>query len=180
MVNYKDIIYEIIETEGGLVDNPHDLGGITKYGVTIKSLSTYWGRQATREDIINLDKRTAFNVFEKLYYRNPKIDKFKDDFIQYIVLDMAVNHGSSNAVRMLQETINNTKLFNPIKVDGLIGPQTIKRTNNCYCLMARYFTNMLCDRRERFYRNIVKHNSSQQVFLNGWLNRNNKFRTELP
>ena len=71
----EEIIEGIIHKEGGYVNHPNDRGGPTKYGVTQKTLSRYYGYQASIEDVKNLDKSVAYDIYERYYYRVPGIDK---------------------------------------------------------------------------------------------------------
>ncbi|EGR3179102.1 peptidoglycan-binding protein, partial [Vibrio parahaemolyticus] len=75
--------------------------------------------------------------------------------------DSAVQHGATNAIRMLQE-ISGTK------PDGKVGPNTraAVHSGDVEYLCARYGL-----RRARFYARILKNNYSQTAFIEGWHNR---------
>lgn len=173
------IIWDIIKTEGGYVNHPNDRGGPTKYGITQRTYSNHLKRDVTIEEVKNITKELAYKIYETNYLIKPKIDKLQNNFLTALVLDMAVNHGSVKAIIILQQTINKVNLFN-ITADGIIGPNTLKAVNTTYEYIGRYFTNLICNRREEIYINIVNNNESQRVFLKGWLKRARSFKTELP
>jgi lysozyme family protein len=47
--NFLRILALILRVEGGYVDNPHDPGGATKYGITLGTLSSCRGKPAARQ-----------------------------------------------------------------------------------------------------------------------------------
>ena len=94
----------IIEREGGYVDDPHDPGGPTKFGVTLKTLQ--WldvdldgDGVVTVDDVKQLTRDEARKIILSRYYRVPKIDLLPLP-LQASVFDMQVNAGS-HAVRIL-------------------------------------------------------------------------------
>ena len=42
MKNFKEIIEKVLHHEGGYVNDPKDLGGETKYGITKELVSLTW------------------------------------------------------------------------------------------------------------------------------------------
>lgn len=175
-----DIITNIIKTEGGYVNHPNDRGGPTKYGITLKTYKEYTKNYfATEEDIKNLNKEKAYEIYEQMYLIDTKIINLTNGILREIALDMAVNFGPSTAIKIIQETINRIGEDSLVE-DGILGPNTEKIVNKTFEYMGRYFINLICDVREEKYRNIVKRNPSQQVFLKGWINRTDLFRTKLP
>lgn len=173
-------IDQILIHEGGFVNDPDDKGGATNYGITISTLSDYLGRAATVEDVKNMSESTAREIYEKKYLQETSIYKLPRGHIRILALDLAVNHGPRRGIRLLQKTCNLTGLNPKISTDGILGPISIEAILNCNKYMGYYFSNMICDARDTFYRRIVKNNPSQSKFLKGWLNRSNSFRVYLP
>lgn len=60
----EEIIEGIIHKEGGYVNHPNDRGGPTKYGVTQKTLSRYYGYQASIEDV-KISTNRSHMIFTK-------------------------------------------------------------------------------------------------------------------
>ena len=108
-MSFEKSIDRILGIEEGLVDNPADPGGLTKWGISQRSYPKLDIRALTREQAIALYKRDFWDVISG--------DTLPDG-IGYQLLDMAVNSGSGTAVRMLQRSIG-------VADDGHFGPVSI-------------------------------------------------------
>lgn len=122
----KILAREIIDREGGYVNDPDDPGGATKYGVTIHTmrrlgLDLDGDGNVTASDVRRLNKDQATEIFLKHYYYAPRIAELPP-MLHASVFDMYVNAGT-NAVKILQRLLR--QMGEPISVDGGIGPQTI-------------------------------------------------------
>jgi len=173
MKTIDQMIDDVLRAEGGYVNHKADKGGATNLGITQATLSAYLGRQASIYDVKNLTKETARDIYKKNYYLAPKIDRLPV-LIQPLMFDMAVNHGSSKAAKLLQSLL--IGMGYAIVADGDIGQKTCKSADNACNSFGNDFVNSLVDTRVKFYHDIVKNNPSQSVFLKGWLNRANSFR----
>ena len=167
------LIDDILEKEGGYVNHPADRGGPTNYGITQDTYSAYLGRTATIDDMKNMTKRTAKSIYIALYYKKPRINELPEA-VQPIVLDMAVNSGPVKAVMMLQQVLDRLG-YKLAKIDGLIGPATIKATTTAVDQLGSGLIRQIVNRRLAFYRGIVKKNPTQKVFLAGWERRATSF-----
>ena len=129
MQKINDIAQEILNAEGGFVNDPDDPGGPTNYGVTLKTLERLGHdlNQDERVDIADLKKLSstqAIQIFVQDYLYKPRIDQLPH-MLHAPVFDMYVNAGT-HAVKVLQRTLI---LFDmEITVDGVIGPITIAAT----------------------------------------------------
>lgn len=177
MTTIEVLLEDVLIKEGGYVNHPNDRGGPTNYGITQKTLSNYYGREATVDEVKNLELETAREIYETNYYRAPRIDTFPEE-IQPLAFDMAVNHGPRRSIRITQQVVNLAG-FGPIDEDGAMGPQTRKQCFEAQEAMGNYFNNAIVDQRISYYHAIVANNSSQQVFLRGWLSRAESFRKKL-
>lgn len=169
-----DPIGVVIQNEGGYTNHSADRGGPTKYGVTQATLSRWLKRPASIDDVKNLTLEEARDIYETNYLTGPRISTLPEPLMTQM-LDMSINHGPKNAIKMLQRVVNEAG-FGPIDVDGVLGPQTRKCAVNGLEAMGPYFLNALVDERLDFYRAIVAHDPSQKVFLKGWTNRAEEFR----
>jgi lysozyme family protein len=173
-----DPIGVILKHEGGYVNHPNDKGGPTNYGITQDTLSRWLGRPASIEDVKNLTKEEAREIYETRYLTGPRIHTLPDP-PQTLVLDMAVNHGPRTAIKMVQRVVNMADVHGeggPIDVDGIVGPQTRRAVKTTQEKMGNYFQNAIVEERIGFFKRIVARNPSQEVFLRGWLNRAESFR----
>lgn len=169
------MIDDIIRREGGFVNHPADRGGPTNFGITQKTLSQYLGRAATVEEVRALQRDVAEDIYRKDYYVAPRIDTLPAR-IQPFVFDSAVNHGPRRAVRFVQQVCNQAG-FGPLDVDGICGPNTRRVAAQADRVMGDWLLAALVEQRRNFYHAIVRADPSQDVFLDGWLNRIAEFDT---
>lgn len=167
------MIDDILAREGGFVNHPADRGGPTNFGVTQATLTSWRGREATIDDVRSLTMDEARDIYRTRYYVGPKIDRLPS-LIQPLVFDMSINHGPGTAIKLLQRVLNERGIT--CEVDGGIGDETIRCAQTAVDQFGEDLINFLVDKRIQFYHQIVDKNSSQSVFLNGWLNRANEFR----
>ncbi|MDB4351822.1 hypothetical protein OAA60_00150 [Porticoccaceae bacterium] len=163
-VDLFDTYFEnLLKHEGGWSDQKQDKGGKTNLGITLKTLRNLSDPNATEEDLKSLTREQAKEIYRKHYYYGPNIDSLPES-IREQAFDIAVNSGPGTAARLIQELAG-------VKQDSIIGPNTIKGAEGIT-------NNMLADRRQKFYNDIVSNNATQEKFINGWTNRANSFREE--
>jgi lysozyme family protein len=107
----------ILASEGGYVNDPHDPGGATKFGITISTLSRARGHPVTPADIATLTENEARSIY-RLYYWNAVRGDELPRGLDYALLDAAVHSGPKQAVTWLQLCLK-------ITADGVIGPMTL-------------------------------------------------------
>jgi Glycosyl hydrolase 108/Predicted Peptidoglycan domain len=168
------MIEDILRREGGFVNHPNDRGGATNFGITLRTLAAARGRPVSVDDVRNLTLDEARRIYRANYCTRPKIDRLPA-LLQPILFDMSINHGPGTAIRLLQEALNDAG--QPCDVDGGIGDQTIAAARRAADALGNTLVNRLVDRRVGFFQTIVAGDASQGVFLRGWLNRANEFRT---
>lgn len=169
----KDIIEQTLKHEGGWSNHCADKGGATNFGITFATYKMY-NPSATLEELRTMTKAEAIRFYEEHFFKTYKIADLPDA-IQDIMFDMCVNHGPRNAAKILQRSLS--ALGTNIEVDGKIGPMTIKHANEVANISPDELRNKVNDKRWEFYKAIVENNPSQQVFINGWKNRVDSFRT---
>ena len=163
------MIDDIIRREGGFVDHPADRGGPTRYGITHKTLARYLGRDVTRDDVRQLSRELAAEIYRRAYYLEPRIDALPAS-VRAFLFDSAVNHGPRRAVRFLQQVLNAAG-FGTLVVDGLAGPKTRRHAKAADEAMGSWLLAALAEERRMFYRLIVARDPSQRVFFDGWMKR---------
>ena len=172
MAEFDKAIDVIMANEGGLVDHPYDPGGITKYGISYRFLSSLPEFYKINHDYIrNLSPGEAKHIYKKYFWDPHQYSFISDQGVATKVFDLCVNMGEYHAHKILQKSINTTLMKKAVEVDGKIGPKTIKATNDCdpYELVENICT-FACLR----YKEIVESRPTSNVFLNGWLKRANK------
>lgn len=106
----------VLGFEGGYVNNPRDPGGPTNLGITIATLSSWLGHQATVQDVEDLTQASVAPIYQARYY-NPSHASDCPAGVDLIVFDEAVNQGVGRAITSLQRAAD-------VVADGLFGPQT--------------------------------------------------------
>lgn len=163
----------IFRNEGGYVNNPNDKGGKTNMGITQSTLNTAVKNKITNiSDVKNLTRDVCEDIYYKMYWLPSKAEDMFSP-IDLIHFDIAVNSGIKNANILFQKTINRLLGKDILIIDGIIGKQTFLQFNSLIKSKddAINFSNTLLDLRKVFYENIIRRNSSQKVFYNGWMNR---------
>lgn len=142
----------------------------TNFGITPAVYEEHFGEVPTSKDMQKLKKADAIEIYTDRYAKpiekNLGISPDSDHYEQ--VLDIAVNHGYSGAVAMVQRAVG-------AKVDGKAGPATkaaIAETPD--------FNNKLVDARHEEYDRITKSKPKTSVYANGWHKRAEAFRKEAP
>lgn len=169
--------------EGDISDDAADRGGLTHWGVSLAFLTDFAANAAnrawlqgmgvhplpvTRATIRNLDATQARAIFRREFWTPLHLD---DMPVQMGVLlyDAAVNSGRAQSVKLAQRGYNACVMHGvPLAVDGVLGPLTRAALTQCNTPPVRQ---AICTARENFYKELVRKNPSQDVFLRGWLNR---------
>ena len=154
--------------EGGFVDHPADKGGATNFGVTEKVFHEWL---ADKEEEIRSVKTIKMEEVSDIYYSDywltARCDRLPSE-VDAAHFDSAVNHGIRGAGRLLQRAL--ADVGQAVRVDGRVGSKTLQAVTmvNPDELTLHYIS-----QRKDLYHRIVDRNSSQSVFLKGWMNRAN-------
>lgn len=150
--------------EGGFVNHPYDRGGATNMGVTLDTYRAHYGKDKTVSDLKSMTDHQWAHIMKPGYWDRCKADYISSQSVAEIIVDWYVNSGSSG-IRKVQEIAGTSP-------DGVFGSLTLAAVNG-------HRPHELFDRikaaRKQFYINIVRRNPSQKVFLNGWMNRLDRF-----
>lgn len=145
---FNEAIEIILEKEGGLIDHPEDPGGLTNFGIAQKYHPDV--------DIRNLTKEDAKKIYYFKYFLEVRGNELPDK-LRLIVLDCAVNQGTSACIKMLQRCLG-------VVDDGDMGPRTMTALSLCDVdEVMRAFILM------RMKRYVATNNARH--FLKGWMNR---------
>jgi lysozyme family protein len=155
------IIDDIIQREGGFVDNPADHGGTTKYGITQATLAEARGHVVTREDVAVLTVDEARSIYRRKYIEEPGFSNIPEPLLG-LVVDTAVHSGVKSAVRMLQQALG------IVPVDGVLGPVTKAAIQNSN---ADWLYRKFLAERIRYLGEVIRSRPANAVFAAGWMNR---------
>ena len=183
MYSVRDIAAQIIEREGGYVNDPDDPGGPTKYGVTLGTMVRLGmdlngdGRIDAR-DVKRLTPEQATEIFVDHYFIRPGLDKLPE-ILQPSVFDMYVNAGN-NAIRVLQRLLND--MGHRLAVDGILGPNTIFAATAAAEVAPRHIADAYGIARRNYYFRIGDRRAASRKYARtraggkgGWIKRAEEF-----
>lgn len=190
MANFNLAYDRTARAEGGYTDNPRDKGNYvcsngswvtgnfpfrcssgsmhlvgTNHGISAPKLYGYMRRLPTVADMRGLTKAAAKDIYKKDEWRRIMGDSINSQSVADIFFDGAVNHGSGTAIRMMQRVVG-------VTADGVMGSVTLRAINmgNASNIYERFK-----QARIDLYNSIVARDSSQGIFLTGWMRRINSF-----
>lgn len=150
----------IVGHEGGLSLDPKDRGNWTGRAMGSGQLKgTKWGISAASYPDLDIQALTiddAEGIYRRDFLDIIKADRYEDG-VAFQLLDFAVNSGPQAALRAIQQAIN-------VKVDGIIGPVTLKALDG---YTEAQLIMLLLSERLRYMSNAVTWN----IHGRGWVRR---------
>lgn len=183
MPSLRDIADEILDREGGYVNDPDDPGGATNHGVTLHTmrrlgLDLDGDGAVTAQDVRRLSRDQARDIFIREYFERPGIGKLPTA-LQAPVFDMYVNAGG-NAVKILQRLLG--KMRHPVAVDGAIGPKTAAAAALAAAQAPGYIADAYGIERRNYYYRLAdarpasrKYATTRAGTKGGWIKRAEAF-----
>jgi len=183
MKTVVEIAEEIVEREGGYVNDPDDPGGVTKFGVTLATmrrlgLDLNRDGQVTPSDVRRLTREQAREIFIDHYFNKPGIAQLPGP-LQASVFDMYVNAGG-NAVKILQRLLR--QMGQDVAVDGTIGPQTVTAASVAYRAAPEYLVDAYGIARRNYYFRLADQRPASRKYARsraggkgGWIRRAEAF-----
>ena len=172
MAKIENLIPLILKWEGGYVNDPIDLGGPTKMGVTLKTWQAH-GYDKTgdgiidKEDVKLLTKEDMIECILRPHYWNRwRADEIQSQSIANILVDWVWGSGKYG-ITIPQGILG-------VKQDGIVGSITISAVNN-YPDQETLF-NQIKQARRAYFNMICLDRPTNKRFLRGWLNRLNDFK----
>ena len=160
--NFDACMQVVFEREGGYACHPMDPGSHTNMGITIYTLSEHRKKECTADDIKNLTKQEASDIYKEMFWDHLSCDDLPYG-VDLSVFAMGVNSGFLKGAKILQEIVGSGQ-------DGIIGPKTISAVN-AYCSsngaesLIKNYRDISID----YYKSL----KTFQYFGQGWINRAN-------
>ena len=162
----KEILKPFIRSwEGGYCNVPGDRGGATKWGVTIGTYQSVYGKTKTIADLKTMTEAEWDHIYEQLYWRKWMADEIKTQAIANLLVDW-LWHSGLYGVKLPQKVLG-------VTIDGIVGRKTLAAIND-YPDQRELFARLWHEREAYFERLAVK--PTQKKFLLGWMNRLNGIR----
>ncbi len=190
-------VRELLDIEGGHVNDPVDRGGETKFGISLRFLAAEGAFDEDGDgkadfdldmdgDIDGADIRAltigdAIYLYHRCFWLPLRAETFPQP-VGEMMFDQGVNGGMVAARKLLQRAINTCILLMPaskrrvavLSVDGVIGNVTknaLREVLTWPTLGTGALVTAYRDAVRERYRAIVRRYPSQQRFLRGWLAR---------
>lgn len=142
-----------------------DTGGWTAFGATQAIWSRWIGRASIVADMRKITRDDVVPMYEAYFWKPNHLDTVPNG-IDLMVFDAGVMCGLKNAAVQLQQAIG----LSSGDVDGVIGPQTLKKLNSFPAVTA---INLLKGRQQYYYECCA----TFPINGNGWLARLNRRAT---
>lgn len=172
MAKVELLVPHIIKFEGGFVNDPDDLGGITNKGVCFKTYKLYRKRRGlpapTIGDLIRLSDEEFTDILKTMYWDVCKADFIDSQSVANLMVDWAWNSGNATAIKHVQRIVG-------VKDDGIVGTITLAAINSRSPLPL---FGQIRKARIDYYHSITNSRPANAKFLRGWLNRVNDFQFE--
>lgn len=171
----EQTINDIINREGGYVNNVKDSGGETNWGITI-AVARAHGYTGPMKD---MSRATAEDIYRRSFWDALRLDEIGrlSVGIAAELADTAVNLGPTPAVKFLQRSLNafnlGGRLHPDLVDDGALGSKTIQalasflrhRGNDGETVMLRALNAL----QGAYYLDLVKRREKDEEFVFGWL-----------
>ncbi len=157
------IIDHVLQYEGGYVNNPHDKGGPTNFGITAATLGAWrhLAGPATAADVAAMSRSEARDIYKARYIGAPGFDAIPDGILRLVIVDCAVLYGPKRATIWLQTALG-------VAADGGLGPDTLKALVGAD---PRPMARKVIGYRYQRIKDRVTKDPTQMVFYKGWMNR---------
>jgi lysozyme family protein len=156
----QQLLDAIIRREGETYTNdPSDLGGPTKFGITWKTLQGYRGRPCDASDVQALTRAEAEAIYREKYLKPFAL--VPHEGLRAALADFAVTSGPSVAVQTLQRVLG-------VPTDGVLGHRTLAAL---LAAAPALVLGSFVARRVQFYCDLVDHQPSQLKWFHGWTKR---------
>ncbi len=188
--NFDLALPTILEHEGGYVDNVHDPGGATNFGISLRYLQGrgdldgdgFQDGDIDRDgdidaaDIKAMDKGDAAQFYKTGFWYPGKYGLINSQLLSTKAFDLGVNMGIKQGAKCVQRALRADGT--DVKDDGVFGPVTLDAINGRDALILLAATR---SEAAGFYRALILRNSALRkrmidvpdfsVFKNGWLRR---------
>lgn len=168
LTHFDAAMSHVLNVEGRKYTNhPADKGGPTKFGITLGSLKDWRGKNVTAKDVENLTEEEARQIYKARYWDKANLGFLSNGKVSMALMDQVVQRGVKGGITLCQVMLNSQSRTS-LLVDGVMGPKT---RNAIELLNEEFFCREFIQAAQHKYLDNVLRDSSQIVFLRGWLNR---------
>jgi lysozyme family protein len=177
MSNFQQSLLWTFKHEGILSNDPHDHGGITKYGISLRFLKLAdedlnGDGHVDEKDILSIDIDAATDLYREYFWDHYKCGEIDSLTLSSKIFDCFVNMRGKTAAKIFQKALRSCSVW--VAADGIIGPKTRKELNAIMVRtdgQAEVFLGHCCSQQRNVYSRIIKNDSTQAIYKNGWFKR---------
>lgn len=170
-------IAQIVKLEAGYVDNPHDKGGPTNWGITEKVARAhgYTGRMK------DLPQSKAREIYLQTYWYGPRIAELASvsPDVAWEVFEAGVNLGTGTGIKFLQRALNAFNkmqtIYLDLKVDGVFGSKTLQALKLYFAFRKALAEPVLLKAlnclQGSYYLELAESRETDETFVFGWINK---------
>jgi len=187
---FEDALPVILKHEGGFVDNQHDPGGATNFGISLRYLQArgdldqdgFLDGDVDRDgdvdadDVVAMDEETAGVFYKTGFWYPGKYGFINDQETATKAFDLGVNMGIKQAATIVQRALTAAG-WHDVKDDGVLGDISMKCINDTTASLLPAIRSEAAG----FYRALIMRNAALierghdvhdfSVFKKGWLRR---------
>lgn len=166
MASFEIAIPVILEHEGGFVDNVHDPGGATNYGISLRFIKSLGldidlDGDLDSNDVEAMPVDAAKDLYWTFFWYPGEFERINDQDSATKLFDAAVNMGPKQANKLAARSCafpGWDPLRAPIDAINRMKP-------------PEDFVYNMCGQMTDFYTGLVQRNINLRVFLKGWIRR---------
>ena len=174
MTAFTKALKKVLASEGGYVNDPDDPGGETYKGISRRYWPKWGGWKYIDKKHWNIANSYVANFYYHKFWHPLKCNYLQEELATFL-FDSGVNLGKKPAIKLLQETYNVYRESGQpglLKVDGIIGPLTIKALNS---MKVQKFVNQCIEARIVLYFMKCEKLRVKYKYLRGWVIRTLKY-----
>lgn len=175
MTAFLDAWLKTGREEGGFVDNIHDSGGATNYGITEKVARAHGYKGHMRD----LPQDRARGIAKSQYWDLMRLDEVAALSVPIAeeLFDTGFNTGQATAVKFLQRCLNvanrGQRFYPDMEVDGLMGPLSINALRHWLVIRRkngeRFLLIALNGLQAAYYIELAERREKDEQFVMGWI-----------
>ncbi len=161
MSKFDNAVNDLLDIEGGYVNDPNDSGGETNFGITKRSYPDVDIKNLTSADAKMIYLRDFWNKYHYEWFNSAKIGRMV--FIMCVVMPPRQAH------KILQKAVNLCFDDENLVIDGILGQKTFEAVNRIYDVER--LLRGISIFQAFYYKSLIQRKPSQKKYINGWLKR---------
>lgn len=114
--NFEKMLKFVLQSEGGYVNDPNDLGGETNKGITHNTYNSYRrSKGLPTRSVKYITDDEVRDIYYNNYFKASGADKIENPQLAFYVFDTAVNMGVSRAKSFLDQSNGNPETFEQLR-----------------------------------------------------------------